>query len=215
MEIINFGGKDGMCLKCHRDLSISEKRSGMPICSKCASGLVDIIKDVIHGDDIREFSHDVSNFTDFISSSSKLMGLDDIVVIQVCFNVYMDMVGTIGRRNPIVAKKIFKDAKRFIDIELERLEDSGEDELDGFDKDKEEDSFGKTIGRLNDLMSYYNVLDNKKYNIDHKKEESEDDESDGSEYDDKNKEESKIEDNEHREDNNKDCKKGSKRIKID
>jgi len=171
MEIINLGGKDGMCIKCHRDLSTSEKRSMMPICNKCISWLIDIIKDKIGGDGIKEFSDDVSNFTDFISSSSKLMGLGDIVVIQVCFNVYMDMVATMGKKNPIIARKIFKDAKRFIEIELERFEYNEEDCLD---KDKEEDSFGIMMDMFNNLMRDHGVLDNtkgnnKKGNMDNKK----------------------------------------------
>ena len=130
MEVIDVSGKDGMCLKCHRELSASEKKSMVPICIKCIIGLADVIKDGISGDDLREFSDDVNNFSSFISSSANLMGLDDIVVIQVCFNIYMEWVGEMARGNPNVAKKIFKDSKRFIEIELERLEDAGEDDLD-------------------------------------------------------------------------------------
>lgn len=226
MEIIDFGRKDGTCIKCHRELSTSEKISGMPICSKCISGLVDIIKDRISGDDLKEFSDNVSNFTDFISSSSKLMGLEDIVVVQVCFNVYMDMVRTMGKRNSFVAKKIFKDAKMFIDMELERLEDGGEDIFDkdrdgGKEEEEEEDPFGKMISRLNLTMREHNALDNNKKsdvekgNVDDKKDISEGDMENREDVNNGN-EDGKIDSNgDNIVDGSNDYKNGNKRIKID
>jgi len=224
MEIIDFGRKDGTCLKCHRDLSVSEKRSGMPICGKCASGLADIIKGMINGDDLKEFSEDVSNFTDFITSSSKLMGLEDIVVIQVCFNIYMSMTRGMGRKNPIIAKKIFEDAKEFIDMELERLEkperhERGVGDIFGKDKYGEEDPFGEMVSRLNDIMRKHNVADNKNDNIENKKDTGGEDIGNIKEGDADNKKDindSKIDGNgEDGVTANNGCSKGSKRIKID
>ena len=124
MKIIDLGPKDGMCIKCHGELGKDREKSGIPICAKCMEEFMDIVRNGIAKDTIEEFSDDVRNLTDFIYSSSRLMGLDDIVVIQVCFNIYMSMVRKMGRDKPSAAKKIFKDAKRFVEIELERLEDS-------------------------------------------------------------------------------------------
>lgn len=120
MEIIDIDGQDGTCIKCHLNLSPEEKKRNVPICTKCITELVHIAKDTIDIDGLEEYSDDVSNFTDFVSSSARLMGLGDIVIIQVCFNIYMDMVGGLGNKS--MARKIFNDARRFIDIELERLE---------------------------------------------------------------------------------------------
>lgn len=150
MEIIDIG--DEKCIKCHLDLSPEEKKRRVPICIKCITELVNIAKDAIDIDGLEEYSDDVSNFTDFVSSSARLMGLGDIVIIQVCFNIYMDMVRGLGDKS--MARKIFNDARSFIDIELERLEEHGED----FSKDGDlgnKDFFEKIMGSLDEMMKHY------------------------------------------------------------
>jgi hypothetical protein len=152
MEIIDIDGKDGKCIKCHLNLSPEEKKRRVPICTKCITELVNIAKDAIDIDGLEEYSDDVSNFTDFVSSSARLMGLGDIVIIQVCFNIYMDMVRGLGNKS--IARKIFNDARRFIDIELERLEKQGED----FSKDGDfgnKDFFETIMGNLDEMMKHY------------------------------------------------------------
>lgn len=151
MEIIDIGGKEGTCPKCHAGLSAEEKRSRMPICVKCMTELADMVTNSIGTDDIEEYSNDVSDFTDFVSSSARLMGLDDIVIIRVCFNIYMDGVRDVADRDPNMARKIFKDARRFIDIELERLEDSGEDDSNKNDGGRR-DFFEQMMGNINKMM---------------------------------------------------------------
>jgi hypothetical protein len=151
MEIIDIGGKEGTCSKCHVGLSAEEKRSGMSICVKCMTELADMVTNSIGTDDIEEYSNNVSDFTDFVSSSARLMGLDDIVIIQVCFNIYMDGVRDVADRDPNMARKIFKDARRFIDIELERLEDSGEDDSNKSDDGRKE-FFEQMMGNINKMM---------------------------------------------------------------
>ena len=151
MEIIDFGSKDGTCVKCHEELGKEEKRRGIPICAKCMTELMEIVHNSITKDDAKEFADDVSNLTDFISSSSRLMGLDDIVVIQVCFNIYMSMVRKMGRDKSSVAKKIFRDAKRFIEVELDRLEDNHNDDNNNPFREAGIDGiFEKMMNSLND-----------------------------------------------------------------
>jgi hypothetical protein len=152
MEIIDISGKGGACPKCHRDFNESEKRSKMPICAKCIMELVGVVKGGIDIDSIEEFSDNVSDFADFISSSSRLMGLDDIVVVQVCFNIYMDTVREVADRNPTMARKIFKDTRRFIDIELERLEDSGESNFGTHEDLGSADFFEEMMGNISKMM---------------------------------------------------------------
>lgn len=153
MEIIDIGRKDGTCPKCHIELSTDEKRSRVPICTRCIAELAEIFKDNIDMDGIEEFSDNVTDFADFVSSSARLMGLEDIVVVQVCFNVYMDGVREMADSNPTMARRIFRDTKRFIDIELERLEDSGEEDLSK-DEDRERGKylFEKMIGSMGKMM---------------------------------------------------------------
>jgi hypothetical protein len=158
MKIIDIGEKDGTCIICHVELSPDEKRSRVPICIKCMSDLADTIKGGIDINSIdidsalEEFSNDVSNFTDFVSSSASLMKLDDVVVVQVCFNIYMDTVRDIIDRNPNMARKIFSDARRFIDIELERLEDSGEDDGSKNGDWGKRDIIEKMMGDMSKMM---------------------------------------------------------------
>ncbi len=110
------------CLKCRRKLSEEDKSHKIPICSQCIADLVDIISNKMDINSIKEFSDDVNNFTDFIMSSYKLMKMNKIVLIQVCFNIYMSTVKNMAEINPSASKKIFEDAKGFIDVELERIE---------------------------------------------------------------------------------------------
>jgi hypothetical protein len=151
MEIIDIGEKEGTCPKCHVGLSTEEKRSRMPICVKCMTELADMVTNGIGADDIEEYSNDVSDFTDFVSSSARLMGLNDIVIIQVCFNIYMDRVRDVADGDSNMARKIFRDARRFIDIELERLEDAGKDDSNKND-DGRRDFFEQMMGNITKMM---------------------------------------------------------------
>lgn len=168
MEIIDIEGKDGKCIKCHLDLSPDEKKRRVPICTKCITEFVDIAKDDFDADALEEFSNDVRNFTDFVSSSSKLMGLGDIIVVQVCFNIYMDMVRGLASTNRSMARKIFSDARRFIDDELERLEDLGEVEYDKNGDFGNKDFFEKIMGSMEKILKDYHDVQSRNDNVDGK-----------------------------------------------
>ncbi len=155
MEIIDIGRKGETCQKCHGDLSTDEKMSKIPICTKCIAELVKIVKNGIDASSIEEFSNDVSDFSDFVSSSARLMGLEDIVVVQVCFNTYMDGVRDLADESPNVAKKILKDTRRFIDIELERLGDGENDPSKECFEDRE--IFEKMVGSISKMMKDFRV----------------------------------------------------------
>ncbi len=157
MKTIYTEGKDGVCPKCHNDFSAEEKMRKVPICAKCIGELVDIFKSGIDMSSIEEFSNDVSDFSDFVSSSARLMRLEDIVVVQVCFNIYMDGVRDVAKKNPRIARNILKDARRYIDIELERLDDSGEN---GPDEDKRfanSDVVERMMSSLGEMMKNLRV----------------------------------------------------------
>jgi hypothetical protein len=235
MEIIDIGGKEGTCPKCHVSLSAEEKRSRMPICVKCMTEIADTVTNSIDTDDIEEYSNDVSDFTDFVSSSARLMGLDDIVVIQVCFNVYMDGVRDVAERDSDMARKIFKDARRFIDIELERLEDAGEDDSNQNDGGRR-DFFEQMMGNINKMMKDHHKANGRtdgvsgeKDNINNKKSDNINSENadkfntknetrkGGSNSSTEDGKKGSIEENkpESTEDNTKGSKSGSRRIRVD
>ncbi len=158
-----------ICKKCKGELSKKDKRIGMPICTKCIEEIVGIIKKNVGKEGYKKFSEDVANFTSFISSSSSLMRLDNLVVIQTCFNVFMTMLGTFSKRDLAIKEKILRDSKAFIEIELENIEfekneknDFG-NKSDNYDDDekgeyKGEDIlkglFDRIIGRLDRMEEY-------------------------------------------------------------
>ncbi len=156
MKNTDFVGEYENCLKCHRKLSEENKSRKIPICSQCITDLVDIVSNKMDINSIKEFSDDVNNFTDFIVSSSKLMKVDKIVLIQVCFNIYMSIVKNIAETNPVVSKKIFEDAKGFIDAELEIIENKKYSRNDNdfgskyenFDKEGIKDLFEEVMNRF-------------------------------------------------------------------
>ncbi len=131
METMDFG-KQGICLKCGKKLDSEDEKRGLPICYQCTNDLAKYISDRIGKRGIQKFSDDTNNFTDFVVSSSKLMKIDDIGLIQTCFNIYMNTVKIIAKSNLHIAKIILNDTRRFIDIEIENFE--------------KEDNIGNNVG---------------------------------------------------------------------
>jgi hypothetical protein len=160
MEIVNIGNKDGKCMKCHGNLSQEEKGRNLPICTKCITELKNIVKGSIDIDSLEEYSDDVSNFTDFVRSSAKLMGLGDVVIVQVCHNIFMDMVRGLGKKDRSMAKKIFNDTKRFIDEELEKLGAQGADDLNKSGDFGHKDFFEKMMSNIHKIMKDHENLKN-------------------------------------------------------
>lgn len=151
METIDFSGR---CLNCHKELSKEDMINRVPVCRECLSSFVDIIKTKVRDNSKQKFSDDVDNFTDFIFSSSKLMGLEDIVLIQVCFNIYMRVVKTMAKEDVTAAKKIFGDSRRFIGTEIEKLEN-----IDSVDNKKNVNVSSNVFGK-EDINSVFDRIIN-------------------------------------------------------
>ncbi len=216
MEIIDIGRNNDECIKCHGKLSVIDKKLGIPICAKCIAGLVGKIASDIDERSLLKYRDDVDNLTDFISSSSKLMRLDNLIVLQACFNIYMSRVSSMGKIDPTSAKKIFEDTKRYIDIEIGKLEgrtDNDQNNCYGSDmfksKEGDGDLFGKMMSILSGIPKNYDQEKNKNDSVDGGSGDNDNKVDNGADHG------SKTDDN--KEDNNgsKENKDVSKRIKID
>lgn len=167
----NFKENSDRCKNCNGELSEKDKVIGMPICSVCIKKMAEIIKDNASKRGLKKYSDDVDNFSKFISSSSKLMGLDYLVVVQTCFNVYMNTLRNLPKRELFLKEKILRDSKSFIEIELENVEleksanNDNDDHDDGIDKSLK-GLFDLLIGKL-DYMS--ELGHDAKKDIDHDK----------------------------------------------
>lgn len=110
------------CVKCENKLSEEEKKIGLPLCQKCIDSLLNVVKDRFQKTESRRYENDVENFTKYILSSGGLFKLEDIVIIQGVFNVFMNKLSTFAHKNPTIARKIFEDSIRFIKRELDDLD---------------------------------------------------------------------------------------------
>lgn len=191
----NIDENSGRCKNCNGELSEKDKRIGMPICAECIKKMVDIIKNNVSKNSLEKYSDDVDNFAKFISSSSKLMGLDYLVVVQTCFNVYMNTLRNLPKRELFLKEKILRDSKVFIEIELEKNENNDNDD-DGKDENLK-GLFDALINRFDHMTKEcHNIEKDIDYNKNNKGDSSLDNSSKNSDKEDTNV-------------------KGSKRIKVD
>lgn len=109
------------CVKCGNCLTNEEKKIGLPLCQKCANSLIDAVKDKIHKSESKKYEDDVDNFSKFILSSGGLFKLEDIVMIQCSFNIFMNRTTGLANKNPDTAEKIFTDSIEFIEKELDNI----------------------------------------------------------------------------------------------
>lgn len=116
-------GMPTICVKCRNVLTDEEKKMGLPLCQDCIGSLTDTIMGKIRRSDEKKIEQEVDNFTRFISSSRKLFKLDNITIIQCCFNIFMRETKELGDKNLIISQKIFRDAIEFIERELENIDD--------------------------------------------------------------------------------------------
>jgi hypothetical protein len=199
----NIDENSGRCKNCNGELSEKDKRIGMPICAECIKKMVDIIKNNVSKNSLKKYSDDVDNFAKFISSSSKLMGLDYLVVVQTCFNVYMNTLRNLPKRELFLKEKILRDSKAFIEIELENVELEKNESNDNDDDDGKDES----------LKGLFDMLINR---FDHVAKERHDIEKD-IDHEENGKQGSDLEDdiNDSGKDGYKADVKGSKRIRVD
>ena len=115
-------GMPTICVKCRNDLTDEEKKMGLPLCRDCIGSLTDTIMGKIRKSDEKKIGQEVDNFTRFISSSGKLFKLDNIAIIQCCFNIFMRETKELEDKNLIISQKIFRDAIEFIERELENID---------------------------------------------------------------------------------------------
>jgi len=196
----NIDENSGRCKNCNGELSEEDKRIGMPICTKCIKKMVDIIKNNVSKNSLKKYSDDVDNFAKFISSSSKLMGLDYLVVVQTCFNVYMNTLRNLPRRELFLKEKILRDSKAFIEIELENVELEKSENNDSTDDGKDESLKGLFDMLINRLDHMSEMRHNVERDIDHEENSKRDSSLDNSSKD-SDKKDVDI--------------KGSKRIRVD
>jgi hypothetical protein len=116
-------GMPSACIKCGDGLTDEEKKMGMPLCQNCISSLTNIIIGKIRKSDEKKIEQDVDNFTKFILSTGKLFKLDDIAIIQCCFNIFMRETTELEDKNLAISEKIFRDSTKFIERELENIDD--------------------------------------------------------------------------------------------
>ena len=162
MEVAGTGKNRGICSNCKGKLSEEDKRVGMPICVNCIKEIIEIARKNIGKHGPEKFSNDVDNFTNFISSSSMLMKLDNIVVIQACFNIFMTVLRDIQKIDLSVKEQILRDSKRFIELELKNTE-LGKERKKIIDEIKEDieisgkDIFDMLIGGMDRIIERYDV----------------------------------------------------------
>ena len=194
----NFG-MPTICIKCKNSLTDKEKEKGLPLCQYCIGSLTDTIMGKMRGLGEKKIEEDVDNFSRFILSSGNLFKLDEITIIQCCFNIFMRETTELEDKDLTVSEKIFTDAIHFMERELDKIEDK---------KTISENPNGKFFSMFDEIIkkgmksgngSEDNIIkDKEKDNEDNKKEE--------------NKKEDKEKDNE---DNKKNDTSSNKRIKID
>lgn len=117
-------GMPSTCIKCRNSLTDEEKKMGLPLCQDCIGSLTDTIMGKIRKSDEKKIEQEVDNFSRFISSSGKLFKLDNIAIIQCCFNIFMRETKELEDKNLIISQKIFRDAIEFIERELENIDDN-------------------------------------------------------------------------------------------
>ena len=118
----NFGIPT-ICIKCKNNLTEKEKEMGLPLCQHCIGSLTDTIMGKMKGLGEKKIEEDVENFSRFISSSGNLFKLDDITIIQCCFNIFMRETTELEDKNLAISEKIFTDAIKFMERELDNIED--------------------------------------------------------------------------------------------
>ncbi len=196
----NMEENNGRCKNCNGELSEKDKRIGMPICDKCIKKMVDIIKNNVSKNSLKKYSDDVDNFAKFISSSSMLMGLEYLVVVQTCFNVYMNTLRNLPKRELFLKEKILRDSKAFLEIELENVELEKNENNDNEDDGKNE----SLKGLFDMLINKFDHMEKERHNIEKDIDHSKNNMSDSSL------------DNSSKNSDKKDIDiKGSKRIKVD
>jgi len=151
-----------ICSNCKGELSAKDKRVGMPICAKCINEIIDIAKNNISKRGIEKFSNDVDNFTKFISSSSMLMKLDYIVVVQACFNIFMNTLRDVNKIDLTCKHQILRDSKRFIELEIKNteIEKERKKKIDGIEEEvetREKDMLDLLIDGLDRIIDRYDV----------------------------------------------------------
>lgn len=117
-----------LCVKCGNKLTDEEKKIGLPLCQKCISSLTDTVMRKLKKSDEKKIAQEIDNFSKFILSSSKLFKLDDIAIIQCCFNIFMIGTRELGDKNLVISKKILIEAINFIERELENINDKINDD---------------------------------------------------------------------------------------
>ncbi len=120
---MDISGISSVCLKCGKGLTDEEKKMGLPLCQNCVSSLTDILIGKIRKSDEKRVEQEVDNFTKFILSSGKLFKLDDITIIQCCFNIFMRETTELEDKSLALSQKIFRDAIKFMERELENIND--------------------------------------------------------------------------------------------
>ncbi len=109
---------DSVCARCKNDLTEEEKVIGIPICQDCIDSLVSNITDTVKASEKRKIEKNVEDFARFILSSGNLFNLDQITILQCCFNIFMRETVGLKDKNLSISEKIFKDAVKFIEKEL-------------------------------------------------------------------------------------------------
>lgn len=162
MEVAGTEENRGICSNCKGELSVEDKRVGMPICANCIKEIVEIARKNIGKRGVEKFSNDVDNFTNFISSSSMLMNLEYIVVIQACFNIFMTVLKDIQKIDLTTKEQILRDSKRFIELELKNteIEKERKKKIDEIKEDIEvhgKDIFDMLVGGIDRIIERYDV----------------------------------------------------------
>lgn len=116
-------GMSSACIKCGNGLTDEEKKMGLPLCQSCIGSLTNTIMGKIRKSDEKKIEQEVDNFTRFILSSGKLFKLDNIAIIQCCFNIFMRETTELEDKNLVISQKIFRDSIKFIERELENIDD--------------------------------------------------------------------------------------------
>lgn len=111
-----------VCIKCGNNLTDTDKEIGLPLCQNCIDSLTSNIMGKMKVLGEKKIEQEVDHFTRFISSSGHLFGLDDITILQCCFNIFMKKTVEMEDKNLVVSGKIFSDAIKFIEKELEDIE---------------------------------------------------------------------------------------------
>jgi hypothetical protein len=110
-----------VCIKCGNNFTEREKEIGIPLCQKCICLLTEIVKKKIRKSDENNMGQDIYDFSTFILSSGKLFKLDNMSVIQCCFNIFMSESKKLGGS---ISQNILRDALKFIEKELENIIDN-------------------------------------------------------------------------------------------